>query len=115
MKHVIIIPTENNHRILVTDNVAPYTGKEGIFIDPDLSRVKGIAPHYWKWDGQYFIPMDAFEKKAVDDTHKKMGIKNTNLYEKKHPANIKRLYWGKWVPYVVYIMGWIGMFLILHK
>lgn len=68
MKTKVVVFTSNNARILVNPADLDYwRSREDALIDPDLSAVKAIPPHYWKrGEGGAVLPMDAEERKARD-------------------------------------------------
>lgn len=76
MTHTVVIKTSNNHRVIMVEDATPYLDQVGVWIDPDLTEVRGIPPHYWKHDGRRHVPMTAEEKLAVDQHHDANGVDN---------------------------------------
>ncbi|RMF55079.1 hypothetical protein D6745_03190 [Candidatus Woesearchaeota archaeon] len=56
----VVLFTRNNARIFYTDNVKQF-GNLDIVVNPDLSLVKGLPPHYWKKKGNKIVPMSKSE------------------------------------------------------
>ena len=73
MKQKLVIFTTNNARILVGADPADYPGA---LVNPDLSAVKGIAPHFWKLADGRIVPMSASEKQARLAEHAAHGVDN---------------------------------------
>lgn len=49
MKNKVVVFTQNNARILVNPpDLTKFDGKPNTFINPDLSLVTGVEPHFWK-------------------------------------------------------------------
>ncbi len=64
----VIVFTENNARILYVEDTAPYVDREDALIDPDLSKVQGLAPQHWKKGVGEVLPMGSQEC-VIRDTH----------------------------------------------
>lgn len=78
-KTKVVVLNKNNARIIV---------------NPDLSEVEGIAPHFWKFDGHKVIAMNQKEMiKRYDDTLKDGASPEVNeLY--KETSHINDIHWG---------------------
>ena len=61
MKTKVVVFTENNARILINPSPMPQAGPR-VFINPDLSAVRGVAPHFWKVAHGKIVPMSRPEK-----------------------------------------------------
>ncbi len=60
-KDFYVIFTENNARIL---KGKPSNITSNMVVNPDLKKVKGIPPHFWKLENNSIIPMNEVEKNA---------------------------------------------------
>ena len=72
-KTKLVIFTSNNARILVGANPKEYPTA---WVNPDLSRVKGTPPHFWKIVGNQIHPMNFQEMAARLDHHARHGVDN---------------------------------------
>lgn len=72
-KTKLVIFTANNARILVGADPANYPTA---LVNPDLSAVGSIPPHYWKCVDDKILPMSLAEKKLRDDEHRLHGVDN---------------------------------------
>ena len=49
MKNKVVVFTQNNARILINpDRIDRFEDKPNAFINPDLTFVAGVEPHFWK-------------------------------------------------------------------
>lgn len=49
MKNKVIVFTQNNARILVNPpDLEKFKNKQNVFINPDLTFVSGVEPHFWR-------------------------------------------------------------------
>jgi hypothetical protein len=63
MKTRVVVFTENNARILINPyNLDQFRAMPNAVIDPDLSHVRGISPHFWKNDEGRIVPMSESER-----------------------------------------------------
>lgn len=65
---------EDQARILANPELLRHA-----LIDPDVSEVQGkYHPHYWKADRERnrFVPMDAAERRRIDEDHRIRGALN---------------------------------------
>lgn len=83
MKTRVVIFTPNNARILPGVDPALYKDAANAVINPDLSAVRGVAPHYWKWDGERVLPMGEAER-AARDLALQSGAQNTPILVPKY-------------------------------
>jgi hypothetical protein len=51
IKQRIVIFGENGARIQTVEDVSVFLGREDVLINPNLSRVRGVPPHFWMKDG----------------------------------------------------------------
>lgn len=80
MKTTWVYFTENNARVIVNPGPAQVAAlavvpAERIVKDPDLSQVKGVAPHFWKLEGGAILPMTP-EEQAVRLQELAPGVDN---------------------------------------
>lgn len=66
MPNKVVIFTANNARILHVPETRPYEGVENVLINPDLTEVRGLAPHYWQNVGGKVVPLDPSARAARD-------------------------------------------------
>lgn len=77
MKNQVVLFTKNNARIIKTDDFSPYLGNASARINPDLSQVKRIPPHFWKINQKgEIVEMTPLEKEIRLKDHKKNGVDN---------------------------------------
>lgn len=62
MKTTVVLFVANTARILVNPE-SDYTGVVNAVINPSLTAVKGIPPHFWKLVEGKILPMDETERK----------------------------------------------------
>ena len=67
MKNKVVVFTENNARILINpSNIEAYKDKPKASVNPDLSLVNGVDPHFWKLIDYDFIELtDAVRIKDI--------------------------------------------------
>lgn len=86
MEKTVVIFTPTNARIIRNpsdDALAEFIKWPNVVIDPDLSKVSGVAPHYWKLiDGGQIVPMSYNEEVARQAQIESSGIDNS-IYSKK--------------------------------
>lgn len=75
-KHTAVIFTSNNARLIPFDHFDELPQTANILVDPDLTQVDGIAPHYWKCVDNKIIPMTELEKMDRDHDHVERGVDN---------------------------------------
>jgi hypothetical protein len=76
MKHRVVVFTRNNARIITTSDISKYKNRMNISIDPDLSKVQGTPPHFWKLHGRKIVPLTRPEKLARLQDIKVNGLDN---------------------------------------
>lgn len=73
--------TKNNVRIEVNpENLQRFEGYKNIVINPDLSKVIGVAPHFWKLKKGKVLPMSPTERGARLKTIERIGIQNELVF-----------------------------------
>lgn len=70
-----VIFTSNNARILYGDDKDILSIK-GAIVDPNLSQVTGIPPHYWKLSNGHIVEMNPDEKAERDKNHLRYSVDN---------------------------------------
>lgn len=69
--------TRNNARILTNPTFREIKTYQNAVIDPDLSMVRAVPPHFWKrGDGNLIVSMSDSEQKARMDDIKRNGVDN---------------------------------------
>src|ERR1044072_7340853 len=77
MKQTVVIFTTNNARILINPEHPKLLAKRfNVLLDPDLSRVRGVDPHYWKVVKGEIYPMNHFEAELRRDHVERFGADN---------------------------------------
>lgn len=76
MKHIVVLLTENNSRILKVSDPSPYLRARNCLVNPDLRKVEGVPPHFWKISAGEVVPMDYDERLARSEHIAEHGIKN---------------------------------------
>lgn len=75
----IVIFTPNNARIVKNPTEAEldlFSTWPNALIDPDLSRVDGVPPHFWKLDRGTVVPMTGPQRDYRLEIIKKYGMDN---------------------------------------
>ena len=105
MKTKLVIFTSNNARILINGDPAEYPGA---LLNPDLSAVKGIAPHFWKLEDGKIVPMSGEEQSARLKDHEERGVdNNVNPIREEEEPVAQVLHQQKWtMPSKTF---WIGL------
>ncbi len=68
-----IVFTSNNARVFEYVGTLP----KGALLNPDLSQVGGVSPHYWKrGKGRCIVKMSIAERLARDADHALHGVDN---------------------------------------
>ena len=68
----VVVFTKNNARIVNEPShheMVEYSKMKNVLINPDLSKVAGVAPHYWTIGHQNSIVEMSDEEKKVRDQH----------------------------------------------
>ena len=89
MKNFAVVFTSNNARIVVNPSILQKLAlkdKKNVVINPDLSLVKGVAPHFWKLsdDGKMVVEMTRPEKLVRLASHEAFGVDNNVEFPKKN-------------------------------
>lgn len=110
MNQSVVIFTTNNARVITDINderAMELSYWPNAVLDPNLSQVEGVPPHFWKLIGREILPMGESEKLARIDNINKHGIDNriTNLSKRKFKARRKflRAEYADWLAYVIII------------
>lgn len=81
----VVVFTRNNARIIHNpENLDELRANPNCVVDPDLSLVRRLPPHFWKLDGGHVVPMILSEREAVLAHHEVYGVDN------EHPASKTR-------------------------
>jgi len=76
MKHIVVLLTENNARILKVSDASSYLRATNCLVNPDLKKVEGIPPHFWKMSAGEIIPMNEDERREREAHIATNGIIN---------------------------------------
>ncbi len=80
MKTTVVVFTKNNARILTNPlDLQIFESNPSCAINPSLTKVVGVSPHYWKLVDGEILPMDSSERKARDFNIKVYGADNNHL------------------------------------
>lgn len=64
-QNIVVCFTANNARILVNpENIEAYKNMPGAHINPDLTGVLGVPPHFWKEDSGLIVAMSRSERRV---------------------------------------------------
>lgn len=74
----VVVFTRNNARVIYVEDITPYIGNRNSVINPDMSKVIGIAPHFWKYSVNGPVEMNDLEKEAVIADQSKNGVDNSS-------------------------------------
>lgn len=73
----VVVFTKNNARILKNPpDWRLMKGRPGVFVNPDLSRVQGVPPHFWAVSAGKIVPMSSYGRRKVVESHKAIGVDN---------------------------------------
>lgn len=72
----VVIFTENNARIVNVDDITPYQAMSNVLINPDITKLTGLAPHFWKKSGNQLLPMTKSEQASRLQHINMVGLKN---------------------------------------
>lgn len=76
-KGKLVVFTTNNARVLTNPTFREINTYKNAVVDPDLSKVIAVPPHFWKkGPGNLIIPMTDSEQKARLDDIKRNGVDN---------------------------------------
>jgi hypothetical protein len=93
MKKMYVIFRGNDAEVFVNQRPDKIKKKDLVLVDPDLSRVEGVSPHYWKLVGSdnLIFPMNAAERAIKHATHRD-HYRNLNGF---HVAKLlRRVFFG---------------------
>lgn len=76
MSDVVVFTGTNARIIKNVGDLEKYRGWPNAVIDPDLSKVDTVPPHYWKLVRGKVLPMDSLEIKARDKNRILFGMDN---------------------------------------
>lgn len=80
MEKTVVIFTPNNARIIrnpSAEALESFVKWPNVVIDPDLSKVEGLPPHFWKLVDGEIVPLDAAEQTARQNHIEKFGVDNS--------------------------------------
>ena len=72
-KDKVVVFTRNNARIYTNVDYKAFENDKNAFLNPDLSSVKGVAPHFWKVNSENRIV-------GMDDEEKEVRLKDMYQY-----------------------------------
>lgn len=89
MNHnIVVLFTDNNARILRNPiNLDYLKTLDNVLINPDLSKVAGIPPHFWVKEGDSVRAMTTLEKVERAEHHEVNGVAN-EIHKKSEPEQI---------------------------
>ena len=72
----VVVFTSNNARILVNIPRKELVTLRTYLENPDLTKVKGVPPHFWKLVNNKIVPMNDFEQSQRRSAIERSGIDN---------------------------------------
>jgi hypothetical protein len=92
----IVVFTSNNARMLTNpENPEQYRAASNCVVNPNLDKVAGLPPHYWKLSNGEILPMNEVERKARDMHHSANGVDNRVQVVAKHVSKwVKAVLWA---------------------
>lgn len=72
----VVVFTSNNARVVYTEDYSVLQQNFTCAINPDLSNLKGVPPHFWKFKDGGVVEMTLDEKQYVLQDHLVHGIDN---------------------------------------
>ena len=95
-KRIFVVFRNNDAEVFVNQKPSGIKKGDIVFENPDLSRVRGISPHYWKLVGDNLIfPMNIAERSVKNATHRK------------HYRSFKGYHWGRILGRMAFSLGLI--------
>lgn len=95
---VVVVFTKNNCRVLYNPpNLEDLKSQPNVAVNPDLSKVIGVAPHFWKLVQGQIVPMSDSEMAHTESSHKTIGVDNSLAFlpvtevKRKNPNRYKNL------------------------
>lgn len=73
----IVIFTDNNARIITTRDPGKYKLASNMVVDPDLTQVRHVPPHFWKLKQGLVLEMSRPEKLARMEVIERSGADNS--------------------------------------
>lgn len=104
MEKRLVIFTQTNARVLINpphSDLLEYSNWPNTIVDPDLSLVDGVPPHFWKLKDGLIVPMSPGEREARLNQIEKIGADNKLVLQKPkfpRPQYIKPVYID-WIAY----------------
>lgn len=76
----VVLFTKTNARVLANPtDLASFIKHKLAIIKPDLSQVKGVPPHFWKYEFGMILPMNADEQNERLRLIKEIGVDNETV------------------------------------
>jgi len=91
---ITVVFTRNNARIIHGDAGKKYHGHSCVVVNPDLSVVKNVPPHFWKLSKGKIVPMNGVEKAIRNLEIERDGIENMIDLEFKKKSHVSAIIWG---------------------
>jgi hypothetical protein len=73
-KDIAVVFNKNNARIVKGEKAKELSGLPGVVLNPDVSHITKIPPHFWKLEDGVIREMTRPEKMARLDEHKLYGV-----------------------------------------
>lgn len=87
-KQIVVVFNKYGARILVNPGDA-YDNSQDTIINPDLTEVKGLPPHYWKLVDGKVLPKTIIEQEEIDALHDKAPFNSVRMQVfKKSPSKL---------------------------
>lgn len=88
---VVIFLSNGGARLLENpDRLEIYRERSDCLVDPDLHRVKGVDPMYWKRDGFNVLPMNGDDIKVMNEAKEGDEVKSVSNYILELEANVAK-------------------------
>jgi len=109
LKKMTLVFKDDDCRIFINSKPKNISLFDKVIEDPDLSRVIGISPSYWKLvDGKHVFPMTADERRAKNQKHH-----GTLRHFRTHHLHSKLL--SAVLGFAMIIVGGLTMFYLIKK
>lgn len=90
-KQIAVVFNKYGARIIVNPGNA-YKNAKDVVLNPDLSLVKGVPPHYWKLEDGKIVPKNKLERLLVDRLHETAPFESLKVQVfKKSPSKLYAL------------------------
>lgn len=77
-KEIAVVFTPTNARVLINPpNLADLVSSGECILNPDMTYVKQVPPHFWKYESGCIVPMTAEEQALRLDYIRQNGVDNT--------------------------------------